>query len=350
MIHKALLLVVFLIVTPIALGIPWTVILPQGNRYRMLACFPLGYFIELAIFHILAVPFAFLGGHFSSLVILYSCIIAILILFSVWFAVKYKPIRLKRPRFVSWEVVYLLVFSLLLAWQVYNVAVKDTTYWSYDDAVYVTYSADAIRYDRIQAVDVNTGIAMAGITAVRALQSSLLFPGCLSLVTGISVTTMCRTILEVFDVLLAYSAYAFLASVVFDKKENGLIMLILLSVLHIFGHYSPYSITFRLLGPNYQGKAVLAASLFPFMFAFMAQRLTEEYDRKTGFVLMALSITATALSMFGMATFIINNTLVVVLSLFRKERKWRHLWYLGWGCIMPVLYGSVYFIYKYFIW
>lgn len=350
MILKLLLLIVFLGVFPVLLGLPWMTALSHENRNRFLACFPLGYFIELAIFHLLAVPFAFFYWSFTALSIVFSCMLTVLAGFSVRFVMKLKPFRLSLPRFTGWELVYLVFFCALLAYQLYNVVIRDTTGWSYDDAIYVPYGADAARYDRILSIDPNKGIAIAAINAKRALQSSLFFPGFLTLITGIPATTINRTVLEAFDVFLAYVTFAYMASLLFKSKENGLVFLILMSVLHIFGFYSQYSITFRILGPNYQGKAVLAVSLFPLLFAFMIQKLKEEYDWRAGCILMLLSLSATALTMFGTATFILNLSLVIVLSLFRKKRKWKHLWYLLWGCTMPAIYGGIYLIYEYFTW
>ena len=342
-------MLVFLGAVPAALGLPWMMLLPEGNRNRLPACLPAGYFIELAVFHFLAVPFAFLGWPFSTLAVIFSCVTAALVAFSIWFAVRHRPVRLKLPRFTAWELFYLAVFLLLLGWQMYNVAVRDTTFWSYDDASYVTIGADAVRYNRMLVIDESKGIATT-VAPNRALQSSLFFPAFLTLITGIPVTVMNRTVLEVFYVFLAYTVFAYMASVVFKKKENGLIFLVILSVLHIWGLYSQYSVTFRLLGPNYQGKAVPAASLIPFMFAFLIQKLEEDYDRKPGVLLMLISTAATAMSLFGAAAFVMNLALAVILSLIRKPRRWKHLRYLAWGTVMPAVYAGVYFVYKYFMW
>lgn len=346
---EVLLLFVFLGVVPIALGLPWMIVLSKDNWNRTLGCFPLGYFIELALFHYLAVPFTFLGGSFRGLAVVYIFTVVFLCIISIRFVVRHQLICLSLPKFSGWEIVYLAVFIVLFLYQLYNAAVGDTTIWSYDDAAYVTWSADAIRYNRIMTIDTDTGIATAGVNN-HMLHSSLLFPGFLSLITDIPVTTMNRTVLEVFYILLAYTVYGYMASVLFKKNDNRLIFLIFLSVLHIFGYYSPYSISFRILGPNYQGKAVLASSLFPFFFAFLTQKMQEEYDWRIGLALMLLSTSAIAFTMFGAATFVLNITLVVVLSLFRRERKWKHMWYLIWGYMMPVLYGGVFFVLKYFRW
>ena len=120
--------------------------------------------------------------------------------------------------------------------------------------------------------------------------------------------------------------------------------------MHIYGFYSQYSITFRLLGPNYQGKAVLAASLCPLLFALMMRILEYEYRRRAGVLLLLLSIAATGLTMFGAAVFLMNTVLVITVAMFRRKRYWKHLRYIAWGGIMPAIYGCIYLIYVYLKW
>lgn len=345
MVWKGFLLALFFFVAPVSLGLPWMVVLPNQNRYRMLACLPVGYFIELAIFHFLAVPFGFLGGSFRTLSLLFGLTLVAICLLSIYWMIRKHPVQIQLPRFSAWEWVYLFIFCVLLGWQLYNGLFGDQTYWSYDDAWYVTYGADTVRYDAIQRIDADTGVAITG-NVTRELQSSLYFPAFLTLLTGVPATAMNRTVLECFDILLGYTVYAYLASVLFEKKENGLIFLIILSVLHIYGYYSQYSITFRLLGPNYQGKGVYAVSLLPLTFTLLMQKLEDPYEHRTGVLLMLLSAAAAGLTMFGAVTYLMNIGLVLVLALFRGKRRWKHLWYLLWGGILPVLYGTVYYIYR----
>lgn len=351
MLLKTGILFSFLFLAPAVLGLPWIICLPVSRPRSVLACIPFGYFIELALFHFLSVPFAFLGGPFSTLAVIFICVICSMGIISIAFYIKHrqKTIAFHLPKFTRWEMFYLLVFIVLVLWQMYNGITRDITIWSYDDAGYVTYGADTVRYNQIQSINAETGLATAN-SFRRTLQSSLYYPAFLSLITEIPNTVMNRTILEAYDIFLAYTVYAYMAGVICKKKENGLVFLIILSVLHVFGYYSQYSVTFRLLGPNYQGKAVLAVSLFPLLFTVLLQKLETEYDRKTGILLLLFSSAATALTMFGAATYILNLSLVVGLSLFRRKRHWKHLWYLVWGCILPAIYLSIYFIYKYIKW
>lgn len=340
---RILLLTVFLFIAPIILGTPWTTLLPKKNRYRLCACFPIGVFVELAFFQLLEVPIAFLHLPFTLLCWVFGATVFVICAYSVFRFKSERPFLFKLPRLNGWEVFYLAVFLGLLGWQMYNGFSRDTTYWSYDDSAYVTYAADTIRYNAIQTIDPYTGIAMA-FNRARALQGWLYYPAFLSLISSVPVTVMERTILETYDILLAYLIYAYMASVLFSRKEEGLIFLIFLSLLHVFGWYSQYSMTFRLLGPNYQGKAVLAVSFFPLLFTLLIQVLGRSYSIRCGILLLLLSVAASSFTMFGAATVILNTTLVVGLSLFRRRTRWNHLLYIPWSICLPVFYLGVYFL------
>lgn len=344
---RVALLFALLFIVPVLLGTVWTPLLLKRNR--LLACFPVGFFVQLAMFQLLALPFTYLQLSFSLLCGVFVGAQLLGCAYALWLMISKTSPRAKPLPPGKWETIYLILFLGLLGWQLYNVVVKDTTVWSYDDAYYVTYAADAVRFDRMLTIYPNTGTAVS-VNSTRWLQSFLFYSAYLSKLSGIPVTVMNRTILEAFNVVLAYAVYAFMAGSIFRNKENALIFLIILSILHIYGFYSQYSITFRLLGPNYQGKAVLAASLCPLLFALMMRILEYEYRRRAGVLLLLLSIAATGLTMFGAAVFLMNTVLVITVAMFRRKRYWKHLRYIAWGGIMPAIYGCIYLIYVYLKW
>jgi hypothetical protein len=83
------------------------------------------------------------------------------------------------------------------------------------------------------------------------------------------------------------------------------------------------------------------------LFTLLIQMLEQVYSRKAGLLLLLLSAAATSLTMFGAVTMMLNTTLVVGLSVFRRERQWKHLRYIPWGVALPALYCGAYFLYRY---
>lgn len=343
---RMLLLLVFLFVAPVLLGAPWTTLLPAKNRYRLCACFPIGVFVQLAIFQLLEVPIAFLHLPFTLLCWIFAGVVAAACVISGVIFGKKKPFFIRFPRLNGWEIFYLIIFLALLGWQLYNGFTMDATIWSYDDAAYVTYAADTLRSNAIQTVNPYTGIALT-FNVHRAMQGWIYYSAFLSKVSSVSIAAMERTILETYDIALAYAVYIYMASVLFFRKDNGLIFLIILSFLMIFGLYSQYSVTFRLLGPNYHGKAILAVSFFPLLFVLLIQTLNKTYNRKTGCLLLLLSVAATSLTMFGAVTMVLNTSLVVALYTVCRRRSWDRLKYIPWSSLLPALYCGIYFLYRY---
>ena len=111
--------------------------------------------------------------------------------------------------------------------------------------------------------------------------------------------------------------------------------------LYIYGYHSHYSLTFRMLGPNDEGKAILAVVLTPFMLWFFRYVMISGYTRKTGLKLMMLSLAAMSLTLGGAYTFAaILGSMVLIGVVFRRDPK---MFFLGaWGGIFPLTYASIY--------
>ena len=133
-----------------------------------------------------------------------------------------------------------------------------------------------------------------------------------------------------------------MAEDLFPTRENRYIFLLLLSFLYLFGYYSHYSATFRLLGPNTQGKAIATTVLSPLLLVLMKKKMSESYDWKVGLLLLLLSHAATGLSLWGMGMAVIVVVLSVVLSMFRRKRVWKHLLYIVWVGFFPAVYLALY--------
>ena len=343
-------LLLALFVYPFVLGIPWTSILPKNNTARILACFPVGFFIEIGLFELILFPLGFFRLPFSSVCIAFAILLTAGCVISLLYASKYKPIQFGRvQRVTALQGVYFGVFAILLGIQICNACRLDTTYMSYDAAIYVSYAGDAVYSDRLLMLHPDTGLFM-GFDPHRAMQAYIFFPAFLSLFSSIPVTVMCRTILEMYNIVLAYVTYGYLGKVIFKERENVLIFLIVMCVLSIFGYYSHYSVTFRILGPNYQGKAVLAVSFFPLLFALFIQKLGKRYDLRFGVLLMLMSAAAVSLSMFGAVTMIVNSVIVILLGVVRQSDRWKKLLYVPWACVLPSLCISVFLLYKCIKW
>ena len=73
---KILLLPLALLLLPVMLGSPWLRLLPERRGLRLLVCWPLGYFLMLALFEVLAVPYTWFRNSFYDLAPAYAWVLA----------------------------------------------------------------------------------------------------------------------------------------------------------------------------------------------------------------------------------------------------------------------------------
>ena len=207
--------------------------------------------------------------------------------------------------------------------------------WSYDDYSYVVRSLDTITSDHMFLTDLISGKETT-FSYKRILNSWEIYIAYLSRISGFHVTTIAHTILPVIFLSFAYLVYFYIAKQLFDTRENQLIFLCILAVVFIFGLYSPYSLTFRLLVTLWQGKAILSTIVIPFLIALLPKAYTPEpyVHTRTWLYLMICSITACSLSMMGSGFSIaVYIAMLFIISFYKK--KLTGLRYCICGCLIP---------------
>ena len=334
-----------ILLSPFCMGLPWV---KAGGAKGVVAkvCFACvaGYFMRLTLFHAVALPMTILGVRFSTMANVFTVLLVGACLVSAWLGRDAFRNRRKQPKFTVFEGVYLLAFVALLGVQLFLTITMDPTTKTYDDASYTVYSSDALATDYMFITDPKTGLFDQ--LDFRVLQSALLFPAYISRMTGMPVPLVERTFSYALNLLLAYGCYIYMAEDLYREREDRLIFLILLSAVYIFGYHSGYSMTFRLLGPNSQGKAILAVTVVPLLFVVLRKWLDRPYQWKHGLFLFFLSDSACALSLMGAGYVIAIVAVLTVLSLFRKQRQWKHLLYAVWAGVMPCAYLTSYVLLK----
>lgn len=343
-------LILVLGLAPWILGLPWTKV-TKKSRCSVVAAYGIGYFVELALFHVVTFIGTVTYTLFHAIVIVFSLVLFLSTVCSLYYSFHYKLFLSKHNKekwkiYTWFEWMLFLVFIASLAIQIIRGFTYDITYMSFDDAVYTAYAKDAVESNYIGIVDPYIGEG-GFLDNLRAIQTSLVFPAYLSVVSGVSIASIEHTVQYIQSIVLAYSIYIYMADELFEKRENKLFFISFVSLFYIFGYHSHYSLTFRLLGPNYQGKAVLAVSLTPLIFNFWTRMLSEPYQWKAGLLLFLYSLAAVSLTLWGAGTMLVIVAIPIVLSLFRKGRQWKYLLYILWGCIAPLGFVGYYLLCRY---
>lgn len=318
----------------------------------LLYSYVMGFFVMLSIFELVIFPGAIFSLRFNMLCAIYSFLIIGVLIISIIY-IKKKTIidkieKIKKRDWTKMGYLYMSVFFCFLLFQLlYAVFFSRTT--MADDG-YSAFSSMAIADNYVNLTGVYNGIYIIRDATWfnRVVQTVNYFPAYLSFISSIKPIIIDHTIMYVLVLILAYAAYSVLAGQMFENRENRLLFLILVEALYIWGFHSHYSITFRLLGPNSEGKAILATVLAPFMLSIMYRVIIEGYRNRIGLQVFILSIAACGLSLGGVytvASILIAMTFISAI----KNKSFRVILYLLWGGIFPTIL-SVAYLYLRFRW
>lgn len=307
----------------------------------------LGHFTALALFWILCTPMALLKIPFSVLVGIYTFLLTIFCGISIWICCREKPLRRLALRWsglkpAGWERIYLVLFLLLLCVQLYFAIFYESTVYSYDDYEYVVQSLDTITSDHMFLTDVVSGKEV-NYTYKRVLNSWNIYIAYLSEISGVHVTTIAHTVIPAVFLVIAYLVYFYIAAQLFNSRENRLLFLCILSVIFIFGLYSSFSLTFRLLVTLWQGKAILATIVVPFLITFLPRAYRQTGQTRIYLYLSVISMTACSLTMTGSGmSIIVYTVMLIVLSFYRRRPT--GIKHCLCGCTVPVVQLLFYLI------
>ncbi len=300
MILKVVVILILFSVVPLCIGKAAT----AGIQKYYADCIPfwmiLGFLIMLGVFQLITVPFTLAEIPFHFLVYLYS---AILLLLVVYGGIRYGKLLWNRLyKFIidrKWlNVVFLLAIILILIQMLISVFTEN--HMSGDDAAYVVYANDIVYTDSIFGYSPYTGeYAGIGVNKIT-LTSWCVFMAFLSKISGIPAAVIAHTVLPFMLIGYAYMVYYLMARVLMKDSYTKIgWFLIVLSALHIGGDFSIYTLTFRLLQIQWQGKAVAAAIVVPFLIYYMYV-INEEPLQKMEYVnLILISIAAAGCTLVG---------------------------------------------------
>lgn len=342
-----------LFVIPYIIGSAWLKAYPYCEKMeKLLFSFSMGFFSMLALWELIALPGAYLQASLRLLCGIFS--VLILAIAGMSAVPKQKGGKYLRKTVISsgskrkkhsvYTYLYLAAFLFLLGVQLYCAIFYSRTYMA-DDG-YVAFSAKAVSSDRIYAIDFHTGTAITPYTAdwvQRVLQGINFFPAYLSIISGIRASVIGHTVMYAYVILLAYSGLYLVSADLFKKHENRYLFLMLTALLFIYGYHSHYSLTFRLLGPNDEGKAILAVALTPLVLSLLRRSYDQGPSIWKLFAFLMLSAAGMACTLGGAYTFV---ALIVPATLIASlvYRNWKLLVYIPAGLLIPGVFSVVYLL------
>ena len=224
-----------------------------------------GLIYVFAVFQLLSIPaiYRYMSLHAFAWVV--ACTLVAMTGGKIIWSVKQKSkIRCGIKHHWDEKTIWNLMALVLIAFQLFMAVAYANT--NDDDAFYVATATTAVESDSLYAVNPYTGDPFASFPARYVLSPFPLFYSVISYFTGVSATIMAHIVMHVVFIVLAYGLYAAIGREIFgdDAHKNGVFMTAL-CVVNICSLGAEHLQGSMLLLRNWQGKAVLATIVIPFI-------------------------------------------------------------------------------------
>ena len=231
-----------------------------------------GWFVSFFTFELTAVPFILLEKSFTALVIVYTLLVAVLFVCSVWAsrsvwvdykknicAIKSQPLLVK----AGWLVAFLLIGAQIFMAVQYE-------YYDGDDAYYIATSVLTNTFDTMYLRDAYTGYIYP-LDARHALAPTPIYQAWLSRLSGIHPAIVAHSVLSAVWLVFMYCIYGQIGNrlLPISKKEGRAksnfrpVFLILIALWFAFGNISLYTAETFAMTRTWQGKGMMAGMALP---------------------------------------------------------------------------------------
>ena len=319
--------------------------------------FLVGTITMFAVFQLIGVPLILLKQSFMTAVILWCVLIAALSVASVIHCIKNKG-QLFQMNNSSVET--FKNYNTLKKWVIIGTSVIALALIAFQCYMYIGYQhvdADDSRYivNALEAYDNNTmllnnpvtGEQMSQITGELvkdAVSPWMIYIALLAKLVFLAPGIFAHTVLPVCLLILAYTVYYLIGKKIFRNDYSSIaIMLILISIMNIWGFASPYTESTFLLTRIWQGKAIVAGIMTPLLLLLL---LNVYVSRKIdgNFIILFIGILAMNL-MSGIG---ITLSAVIVLCFgfcYAIAKKNIRVFLLSLGmCVPSIFYAVVYLL------
>lgn len=318
-------------------------------------CVVTGFFTMFAVCQILIVPLILTEVPFHIYERTLACIY--LLLAAAGLIRTWRWIREMLQKFFqkllhhSWSVYAAVAAVLVQAYYYVQYMVTNL-----DDAYYVGVATTALQTDTMYRYSPYTGRAVTGFNLRYCLSPFSMFQAALSKWIGVHPSTLDHTILAPVLVILAYLVYSSMGKLLFARetmqsqkkddteKMTGLFILFL-SVIHVTSYYCIRNQGSVLLVRIWQGKAVLASVLIPFLFYHCYRMVKRPDERGNMIILLTAMFSCCLVSSMGIALPVVMLGIFALLfGLFQKNG--RYFRKMAAGCFPCALYGILYIALK----
>ena len=249
-----------------------------------------GLFLLLTVLEITSLICIFKRQSLKMLTLMTVGVLAVFIVLSVirngkrWISAV-KNIQLRRPDWL------LVVLAVLIVLQTAMLGIG--THMDDDDAFYVATATTSVDTDTLYQIEPYTGNVYGSFPARYVLSPFPMLAAVISRCTGVRPAVVCHTVYPFFLIPLAYCVYALLAEKLFDgKKKEKRMFLIGVSLIQLYSGFSSLTAGKFLLVRIWQGKAILAAIILPYLLYFVMEYSSQSYLKIREWLLLSCVMVA----------------------------------------------------------
>ena len=227
-----------------------------------------GWFVSFFVFELTAVPFILLERSFTSLVVTYTVLIALLLIVAIWQGRQvwrdlWETIKdgLKQP--IAVKIGWIVVFMIVAAQMAYAVLYE---YYDGDDSYYIATAVLADRFDTMYLRDAYTGY-LYDLDVRHAFSPTPIYQAWLSRLSGIAPAIVAHSVLAPVWLMFLYCIYGQIGNRLFwNQKNYRPVFMILITVWFAFGNISLYTAETFAMTRTWQGKGLMAGMVLPALF------------------------------------------------------------------------------------
>ena len=302
-----------------------------------------GWFVSFFLFELTAVPFILLELRFTVLVIVYTCIVALVLLLSLWQGRQLWRCYLEEIRQITEMPLHVklgwCVFFLIVLFQMAYAVVYE--YYDGDDAYYIATSVITNTFDTMYLRDAYTGYIYP-LDVRHAFSPTPIYQAWLSRLSGIAPAVVAHSVLAPVWLGFMYCVYGQIASrLLWNRKNYKPIFMILLAIWFMYGNISLYTTETFAMTRIWQGKGLMAGMVLPAMFLCLLYLAQESVSQGMWLLFVCVCLSAVfATSVAFMVIPTITGIASVMIGIKKKSIRYGADLFL---CCVPCLLLAVCF-------
>lgn len=307
-----------------------------------------GWFVSFCVFELVSVPFILLERSFTEVVVVYSIVLAVLLVLSIiygldvlkcfWDWKKWNDSFCKMSWWtrLGWLVVILLVGAQMAAAILYE-------YYDGDDAYYIAQSVMTETFDTMYVRDNYTGY-IYNLDIRHALSPTPIYIAWMSRISGVHSAIIAHSVLAPVWLFLMYCVFSQIGKRLLAKNKEWLpLFMIFLIVWYSFGNVSLYTSETFIMTRTWQGKGLLAGIILPALVLSLIY-LADKKPKPGTWLLLVMTILSAVFA--SSVSFMLVPTVVGIAAVLIgwQKKSARTVLLMGACCVPCILLAVCYLV------